>query len=127
MVLVVSLVALIPGNTPKAFAIMLAITGVTGALRVVRDALRARSDPDPDWRTHHALMRFLSPVLAYGICLWAASEVWQGDADALGWLVAVVFLLTMSAASSSWDLLKAIGRPSGSQSDVRGPDGATRS
>lgn len=110
MVLVVALVALIPGDTPAVIAITLIITGVTGLVRVARDVQQVRTDPDPIWRTHHALVRFLAPALAYGICLWAAKEVWEGDADALGWLVAVVFLLTMSAASSSWELLKAVGR-----------------
>ena len=124
MALVVSLVALIPGDTPEIIAITLVIIGVTGALRVVRDALQARLDPDPEWRTHQALMRFLSPALAYGICLWAAADVWQGDADALGWLVAVVFLLTMSAASSSWELLKVVGRQNATRPATRGSDAA---
>ena len=43
------------------------------------------------------------------MCVWLAVELWQGEIDSFGWLVAVVFLLLMSAASSCWDLLKAIG------------------
>jgi hypothetical protein len=76
IVLVVALVALIPGDTPEVFAITLVFVGVTGLVRVARDARLARSDPDPEWRTHHALMHFLSPALAYGICLWAGSWRW---------------------------------------------------
>jgi hypothetical protein len=37
-------------------------------------------------------------------------QIWGGDPDALTWLVAVVFLLTMSGAAASWDLLKAVGK-----------------
>lgn len=109
MVLVVSLVALIPDETPVAIAITLGIVGTTGFLGVVRSVRRARTDPDPDWHTRHALLRFLSPALAYLVCLWAAAEAWQGDPDALNWIVAVVFLLTLSASARSWDLLKAMG------------------
>jgi hypothetical protein len=33
----------------------------------------------------------------------------RGDADAVGWLVATVFFLMMSAAGNCWDLLREIG------------------
>ena len=109
MVLIVALIALIPGETPEAMAITLGLVGGTGLVRVARDARLARTDPDPRWKRGQALLRFLSPLLAYLLCLWAAWQVWGGDAEALGWLVAIVFLLTISAAASSWDLLKAMG------------------
>ncbi|MBA3449661.1 MAG: hypothetical protein H0T18_00445, partial [Chloroflexia bacterium] len=41
--------------------------------------------------------------------LWAAPLMWQGDVDALGRLFTIVILLTLSAASRCWELLKAIG------------------
>jgi hypothetical protein len=50
-------------------------------------------------------MRFFSPALAYLISLWAAVQIWGGNPDSLGWMIAIVFLLTISAASNSWDLL----------------------
>lgn len=109
MVLVVALVALIPGETPQAIAITLGIVGVTGLVRVANDARQARTDPDPRWRTRQSLLRFLSPTLAYAISVWAAVQAWSGDPESLGWIVAIVFLLTISAVASSWDLLKAMG------------------
>lgn len=109
MVLVVALVALIPGETPQAMAYTLVVVGATGLVRVASDARKARTDPNPEWRTRQALLRFLSPTLAYLLSLWAAQQVWSGDPDALGWMVAIVFLLTISAVASSWDLLKAMG------------------
>jgi hypothetical protein len=83
MVLVVALVALIPGETPEGIAWLLAIVGVIGILNVALAARRARTDPDPAWRSRHALMRFFSPALAYVCSLWAADEAWRGDPDAL--------------------------------------------
>lgn len=109
IVLVLALVALIPGNSREAIVITLLVIGVQGVFRVVGDLRRSRTDPDPRWTGRSALIRSLSPAIAYAICLWLAVDFWQGDSDGLGWLVAVVFLLLISAAGSCWDLLKAIG------------------
>jgi hypothetical protein len=109
IVLVISLIALIPADSAQTIVITLLIVGGQGIIRVVTDLRRARTDPDPHWRGQAATMRFLSPAVAYGICLWLAVDLGRGETDSIGWLVAVVFLLLMSAASSCWDLLKAIG------------------
>ncbi|HET7095123.1 MAG TPA: hypothetical protein VFI22_16650 [Thermomicrobiales bacterium] len=109
VVLVVGLIALIPDDSRNTLVITLAIVGAQGIVRVALDLRRARRDPDPRWSSAGALMRFVSPTIAYLLCLWLAQAFWRGDGDALGWLVAVVFLLMMSAASNCWDLLKAIG------------------
>ena len=108
-VLVIALIALIPGDSPETIAITLLIVGVQGVVRVIFDLRRSRADPDPRWRGQAAMMRFLVPAVAYAICVWLAVDLWQGETDAFGWLVAVVFLLLMSGASSCWDLLKEIG------------------
>ena len=108
-VLAIALVALIPAASPRGLAITLVALGAQGAARVVADLRRARTDPDPAWRGRRALWHFAAPAAAYATCLWAAAEAWGGDAAALGWLVAVIFLLVMGAAGSCWDLLKAIG------------------
>jgi hypothetical protein len=47
MVLVMALVALIPGETPEAMAITVGNVGGTGLFRVASNALKARTDPDP--------------------------------------------------------------------------------
>jgi hypothetical protein len=109
IVLVIGLVALIPGDSPEPIIITLLIVGVQGIIRVVTDLRRSRADPDPRWRSQTALMRFFAPALAYVLCLWVAENLWRGETEAFDWLVAVVFLLLMSAASSCWDLLKGIG------------------
>ncbi|HEU5431022.1 MAG TPA: hypothetical protein VFU81_05130 [Thermomicrobiales bacterium] len=109
VVLVVGLIALVPDESRLTLVITLAIVGVQGIVRVALDLRRARRDPDPQWSSAPALIRFVSPTVAYLLCLWLAQAIWRGDVDALGWLVAVVFLLMMSAASNCWDLLKAIG------------------
>src|SRR5581483_7390432 len=51
------------------------------------------STPDAGWRR----------TIAYALCLWVGYALWRGDVGALGWLVAVVFFLMMSAASNCWD------------------------
>lgn len=118
-VLVIALVALIPDATPQGLAITLLIVGIQGAWRVVGDLRRARADPDPDWRGRQALSNRAVPAVASAICLWAATEAWRGDDDALSWLGVVIFLLVFSAAASCWDLLKAIG----DRQRVEAPDG----
>jgi hypothetical protein len=109
IVLVIALVALIPDNSREAIAITLLIIGVQGVFRVITDLRRSRDDPDPRWTGRSALIRSLSPAIAYAMCWWLAVDLWQGDSDALGWLVVVVVLLLISAAGTCWDPLKAIG------------------
>jgi hypothetical protein len=46
------------------------------------------------------LGRFASPLVGYAITIWAGIQVLRGDADAVGWLVASVFFLMVSASSN---------------------------
>jgi hypothetical protein len=73
------------------------------------DARRVRSDPAPEWHGRSALGRFASPLAGYVIAIWVGTQILRGDADAVGWLVATVFFLMMSAAGNCWDLLRDIG------------------
>jgi hypothetical protein len=111
VLLVLGLIGLVPSNPRESLTITLVILGVQGIVRVVLDIRRVRSDPDPQWGggRRQALMRFVSPSIAYVLCLWLAYRVWEQDADDLGWLIGIVFFLTLSAAASCWDLLKSIG------------------
>lgn len=109
VVLIIGLAGLVPARVGGAFAVTLTIVGVQGVLRVISDLRRVTSAHDPDTGARQVLVRFVSPAAAYVISLWLAYSIWQKDIDQLGWLIAVVFLLTMSAASSCWDLLKEIG------------------
>jgi hypothetical protein len=109
VLLVIALIALIPDDTAHALAITLYIVGVQGIIRVIFDLRNARRDPDPHWSALQSLTRYVSPALAYLICLGVAVDLSDSTSDALGWLVAVVFLLLMSATANCWDLLEAIG------------------
>jgi hypothetical protein len=109
VLLVLGLIGLVPDDRRETLAIALAIIGVQGIIRVLGDIRRVRADPDPQWSGWRALSSFLSPLTAYVICLWLAYRIWEGDADALGWLIGIVFFLTFSAAISSWEILKSIG------------------
>ena len=109
VVLGIALAGLIPAESPRGLAVALLVLGALGAARVAGDLRRVRADPDPAWSGRRALWRFAAPAAAYALCLWAGAEAWRSDTAALGWLVAVFFLLTMGAASTCWDLLKAIG------------------
>jgi hypothetical protein len=115
MVLVFALVILIPDTGPLGLGLPLLILGAWGVARVVIDARQVRSDPDPEWHGRSVLTRFASPLAAYVIAVWVGAQTLQGDADAVGWLVATVFFLMMNAASNCWDLLRDIGdrHPSG--------------
>jgi hypothetical protein len=55
------------------------------------------------------LARFASPLAGYAIATWVGTQILRGHADAVGWLVATVFFLMMSAAGNCWDLLREIG------------------
>jgi uncharacterized membrane protein len=107
MVLVIALVVLIPETGPLELGLPLLILGVWGVVRVVADARRVRSDPE--WHGRSVLTRFASPLAGYAIAVWVGAQVLRGDADAVGWLVATVFFLMMSAAGNCWDLLREIG------------------
>jgi hypothetical protein len=109
VLLVISLVILIPDDTAHALEITLFVTGVQGITRVASDLRRVRRDPDPHWSATKALTRYVSPALAYLICLGVAVDLSDSTSDGLGWLVAVVFLLLMNATANCWDLLEAIG------------------
>jgi hypothetical protein len=111
MVLTISMLGVLPVDTGEVLAIALVIIGVTGVLGVARAIRVAQTDPDPSWRLRGAIGRFALPLVAYGLCLWAAYLTWQDDIDAMGWLVTAIFFLTMSAAASCWDLLKVLGNP----------------
>jgi hypothetical protein len=108
-VLAVALVVLIPDAGPLGLGLPLLILGVWGVARVISDARRVRNDPAPEWHGLAVLTRFASPLAGYVIALWVGTQILLGDADAVGWLVASVFFLMMSAASNCWDLLREIG------------------
>lgn len=109
VLVLVGLMGLAPDDSGQVLTITLVIVGTQGLLRVVTDLRKLLRDPDPLWRGNRAIGLVISPTLAYLTCLWLAIGIWQQDADALGWLIAIVLLLTISAAASCWDLLKLIG------------------
>jgi hypothetical protein len=109
IVLAVALVVLIPDAGPLGLGLPLLILGVWGVVRVVADARRVRSDPAPEWHGRPVLARFASPLAGYVIAGWVGTQILRGNADAVGWLVATVFFLVMSAAGNCWDLLREIG------------------
>ena len=109
LVLVIALVVLIPDLGPLALGLPLLILGVWGVARVIVEARQVRSDPAPEWHGRPLLTRFASPLAGYAIAVWVGIQVLRGDADAVGWLVATVFFLMMSAAGNCWDLLREIG------------------
>jgi hypothetical protein len=108
-VLAVALVVLIPDAGPLGLGLPVLILGVWGVARIITDARRVRSDPAPEWHGLPVLTRFASPLAGYAIAVWVGTQILRGDADAVGWLVATVFFLMMSAASNCWDLLREIG------------------
>jgi hypothetical protein len=107
--LAIGLAGLAPSDDGGTLAGTVTVLGVTGIYRVGRDFTRARTDPDPSWRGMSALLRFAAPAIAYVFCLVLAYGIWRQDADALNWFIPIMFLLTIGAASSCWDLLKAVG------------------
>lgn len=110
VLVILGLAALVPSDYGTTLLITLVIVGLQGLLRIARDVRVARTDPDPAWSGRNALTRVISPTLAYAVSLYLALGIWQGEAGVLDWLVAVVFLLTMNAAASCWDLMEAIGK-----------------
>lgn len=121
MVLLLAMIAVLPGREASILAITLAIVGLTGLVALARSTWSVRTDPDPQWRLRRTVWRFLSPASAYLICLWAAELARRGDAEALGWMASVIFLLMMSAAASCWDLLRDLGAmPPAAPSDGTG-------
>ena len=107
--LAVALVALVPDIGPVGLGLPLLILSGWGVARVVGDARRVRRDPAPEWRGRLVLTRFAGPLAGYAATLWVGTQAVRGDVEAVGWLVATVFLLTMSAAGSCWDLLPESG------------------
>ncbi len=109
MVLAVALVALVPDTGPVGFGLPLLMLGGWRVAGVVGDARRVRRDPAPEWRGQLVLTRFAGPLAGYAATLWVGTQAVRGDVEAVGWLVATVFFLMMSAAGNCWDLLREIG------------------
>ena len=109
MVLVFALVVLIPESGPQGLGLPVLILGIWGLARVIGDVRRVRSDPAPEWHGRSVLTRFASPLVGYVIAVWVGTQTLRGDADVVGWLVATVFFLMMSATATCWDLLREIG------------------
>ena len=109
IVLVFALIVLIPDASSAGLGVPILILSVWGVARVLMDARRVSSDPAPEWHGRPVLTRFASPLAGYAIAVWVGTQTLSGDADAVGWLVATVFFLMMSAASNCWDLLRDIG------------------
>ena len=109
LVLAFALIVLIPEPGPLGLGLPLLILGAWGVVRVLLEARRVRSDPAPEWHGRQLLTRFASPLAGYAIAVWVGIQVLRGDAYAVGWLVATVFFLMMSAAGNCWDLLREIG------------------
>lgn len=108
-VLSIALIVLIPDTDARALGLPLLVLGLWGVGHVVFAVRQARSDAAPEWHGRRVLGRFASPLVGYGIAVWAGVQVLLGDADAVGWLVATVFFLMVSASSNCWDLLREIG------------------
>lgn len=102
------------GQTFRSFLFLILI-GVLGFIRIVRDVRLARTDPDPAWSGRGAITRVISPALAYGMALYVALGIWRQDVDVLDWFVGIVLLLTISAATSCWDLMEEIANQRGAQ------------
>ncbi|MFT4038981.1 MAG: hypothetical protein QM692_12425 [Thermomicrobiales bacterium] len=110
VLVLIGLSALVPSDYGTTIMISLVIVGVQGIVRVIHDVRLARTDPDPVWSGRAALNRVLSPAIAYAMSLYAAYGIWRQDVGALDWFVGIVLLLTISAATSCWDLMEAIGK-----------------
>jgi hypothetical protein len=109
IVLAIALVVLIPDQSAEGLALPIGLMSAHGVYRVVLDIITVARTPDPDWHWLSALSRFGFALVAYLLGLWSAWLAWQQDIDSMYVLVWVIFLLVMSASSSCWDLLKAIG------------------
>jgi hypothetical protein len=108
VLLILGIAGLVPASSRETLAVTLTILAAQGIVRVIVDTRRISHDPDRRWSGRHALLRFVAPGLAYVAMALAAFGVWHSDPDALGWLIAVVFLLTTSALASCWEILKAV-------------------
>ena len=110
VLVLIGLSALVPSDYGTTILISMVIVGVQGIVRVVHDIRLARTDPDPAWSGRAALARVISPTLAYIFTLYTAYGIWRQDVGALDWFVGIVLLLTISAATSCWDLMEEIGK-----------------
>jgi hypothetical protein len=110
VLVLIGLSALVPSDYGTTLMISLTIVGVQGVVRVVHDFRLARTDPDPEWSGRSAFTRVIAPAVAYAMTLYTAYGIWQQDAGALDWLIGIVLLLTINAATSCWDLMEEIGK-----------------
>jgi hypothetical protein len=110
VLVLIGLSALVPSDYGTTILISLLIVGLQGIVRVVHDVRLARTDPDPEWSGRAALTRVISPATAYIFTLYTAYGIWRQDVGALDWFVGIVLLLTISAATSCWDLMEEIGK-----------------
>jgi hypothetical protein len=107
--LAVSLVVLIPEQSPTAIYVSLAIIGVQGLFRVVHDLRRLATNIDPNSLGPIRVAWMIGLLVAYGVCLWIAVDLYLGVAESFEWLVLSMFILLTYAAASCFDLVAEIG------------------
>jgi hypothetical protein len=109
VVLTISLVVLIPEQSPTGIFVSLAIVGIQGLVRIVHDLRRLPTYDDQSWRQPARVAWIISLLVAYGVCLWVAIDLFLGVADSFDWLVMAIFILLTYAAASCFDLVAEIG------------------
>jgi hypothetical protein len=100
-VLLFSLMFLIPDQTPTGLGTPLLIMGGFGIYNMISIANRARRDAG--WRP--AAAEFWLSLSAYLGLIAVSVAILNHNTDSLGWLVAVMCILLISASKNAWDLL----------------------
>ena len=107
LVLLISLAFLVPAQTPLGISLPLLVMGLAGCLLAARTALRLRQAASTSLSSGsglHVWRRFALPSFSYVALTAAALLTFRGRVQSLLWVLVVVVLLLVSAATSAWDL-----------------------
>ncbi len=103
--LMLSLVLLIPNQEPMGFAIALFVLGITRAVSLVRQALKARRATTSRPSLSLVVREYALPLLASVGLLVATTRILYGHYNAVILLVGVISALLVTACQNAWLLL----------------------
>lgn len=105
----IALTFLIPGQEPLTIGLPLVLISLLGLRITVSELRTARGEPTQGMGARDVLRRAVLKIAGFGMLIAiSAALMLQGDARILGWMVAPMMVMLLSATLNSWVLLIAV-------------------
>ncbi len=109
-VLFASLFLLVPPQSARQIAVMLAAVGIAGLFFTIRVSSSARHHDEAGFTRGQMRRRLMIPVVGYFMILVTALGLWFGIGEALYMMIGAICMILGNAAGTSWELLVQIAK-----------------